>query len=190
MGGDSKLRIFLAADKPIKRHHRRVSTVKSFELENQSSLISFVFPLSPRCSNDTMNIRRRIEKLSLVLPLWPRFFGFNLSLNLANLGSLSNVFHRDELDRGNLRGELNEPWNLALARGPTFSFAVYTAPRPQFKLPWLSAAAVAARLLLDRGTAKDYRAPTVYFRKQSEHLDDYRHGSSILIIDYIVAVEK
>lgn len=81
-----------------------------------------------------MNIRRRIEKLSLVLPFWPRFFGFNLSLNLANLGSLSNVFHRDELDRGNLRGELNEPWNLALARGPTFSFAVYTAPRPQFKL--------------------------------------------------------
>lgn len=33
---DSKPRyIFLAADKPIRRHHRRVSTVKSFELENQ-----------------------------------------------------------------------------------------------------------------------------------------------------------
>lgn len=91
-----------------------------------------------------MNIRGRKDRKTL--------FGFTLSyrdssvferLNLASLGSLSNVFHQDELDHRNLLWRV-ERGNLPLTRGPTFSFAVYTAPRPQFKLPWLSAVATTA----------------------------------------------
>lgn len=124
--------IFLAPDKPIRRHHRRVSTVRFFDSKSKLHCLftetfrsfSIVFILAAKLPlfHDLVQISFHVEdhretylKFYPSSPIW---FA-SVTFNLPSFVWVSNVFHQDELDH-NFQSKLNEDVESSPAEGQRF----------------------------------------------------------------------